>query len=159
VDASDLVRLFEYDRWANRAAWGSIEATAEVPVRVSALMAHIIGAEWLWWARLQGSAPRLAVWPELSTAQCAAELEVLAGTWADYVGGLTSEGLGSAVRYTNSRGERWTSAVGDVLLHVMLHSAYHRGQIASAVRAAGGEPAYTDFIHGVRSGAVRGWSN
>ena len=42
----------------------------------------------------------------------------------------------------------------DVLTHVILHSAYHRGQVALAMRAAGMEPAYTDFIHAVRQGFV-----
>jgi uncharacterized damage-inducible protein DinB len=41
-----------------------------------------------------------------------------------------------------------------MLVHTVLHSAYHRGQVAAEVRAAGGEPAYTDFIHAVRQGLV-----
>jgi uncharacterized damage-inducible protein DinB len=36
-----------------------------------------------------------------------------------------------------------------------MHSAYHRGQIASQMRASGKTPAYTDFIHGVRQGLVK----
>jgi uncharacterized damage-inducible protein DinB len=35
-----------------------------------------------------------------------------------------------------------------------MHSAYHRGQIASLMRAGGGIPAYTDFIHAVRQGLI-----
>ena len=42
----------------------------------------------------------------------------------------------------------------NTLLHVVMHGAYHRGQIAAAIRAAGGEPAYTDFIHCIRQGFV-----
>ena len=42
----------------------------------------------------------------------------------------------------------------DILTHVLLHSAYHRGQIASQVRAGGEQPAYTDFIHAVRQGLI-----
>ena len=52
--------------------------------------------------------------------------------------------------YKNSKGEAWTSSVLDVLTHVVMHSAYHRGQIASVMRAGGGTPAYTDFIHAAR---------
>jgi uncharacterized damage-inducible protein DinB len=44
--------------------------------------------------------------------------------------------------------------VEDVLTHVLLHSAYHRGQIASQMRAGGEEPAYTDFIHATRQGLI-----
>lgn len=35
-----------------------------------------------------------------------------------------------------------------------MHSTYHRGQIAAAMRKAGATPAYTDFIHAVRQGFV-----
>jgi len=37
---------------------------------------------------------------------------------------------------------------------VLMHSAYHRGQVALEMRSAGLQPAYTDFIHGVRQGFV-----
>ena len=62
--------------------------------------------------------------------------------------------LGDVVSYVNSKGEAWRSTVGDILTHVVLHSSYHRGQIASHVRATGAEPAYTDFIHATRTGLV-----
>jgi len=41
-----------------------------------------------------------------------------------------------------------------VLTHVVLHSAYHRGQIATQMRAGGEAPAHTDFIHAVRRGLI-----
>jgi uncharacterized damage-inducible protein DinB len=74
--------------------------------------------------------------------------------WTDYLAGLHEADLAEGVGYRNSRGEFWVSTVDDILTHVVVHSAYHRGQIASAVREAGGEPAYTDFIHAARQGLV-----
>jgi hypothetical protein len=41
------------------------------------------------------------------------------------------------VSYTTSRGDRFTSALGDILLHVAMHCSYHRGQVAFAVRSGG----------------------
>jgi len=63
--------------------------------------------------------------------------------------------LSSTISYKNTKGEGWTSVIEDVLLHVTTHSAYHRGQIALNLRAAGLQPAYTDYIHGVRQGLVK----
>jgi uncharacterized damage-inducible protein DinB len=54
------------------------------------------------------------------------------------------------VTYKNTKGEPWTNSVEDILTHVIMHSAYHRGQIAADMRASGHTPAYTDFIHAVR---------
>jgi uncharacterized damage-inducible protein DinB len=113
-------------------------------------MGHIIGAELLWLARMQGRPSELPVWPDLTLEQCEARLRQLSR-------GLGEALIGSGTRpvaYTNSKGEAWTSTVEDILIHVTIHSAYHRGQIASDLRAAGLEPAYTDYIHAVRQGAI-----
>ena len=71
-----------------------------------------------------------------------------------------SDAYGSAVwmlmglHTTHLVTEAYDSLVRDILTHVFMHSAYHRGQIASDMRQAGFVPAYTDFIHGVRQGLV-----
>ena len=38
----------------------------------------------------------------------------------------------------------------DMLLQVVLHGCYHRGQVALVVRGAGAEPSPTDYIAFVR---------
>jgi uncharacterized damage-inducible protein DinB len=117
-------------------------------------MAHILGWLRLWLARLHQEPPALPVWPNLDLEACAAELPGLLADWMRYLEDLDDDGLSDGVAYRNSKGEFWTSTAGDILTHVVLHGGYHRGQIAAAVRAAGGEPAYTDFIHAVRTGLV-----
>jgi uncharacterized damage-inducible protein DinB len=67
---------------------------------------------------------------------------------------LPPAGLDETVDYVNSKGEPWTSSVEDILTHTVLHSSYHRGQIASDMRASGHAPAYTDYIHARRRGFV-----
>ena len=149
-----LSRLFAYDAWANRETLASLEAADPPPAIAVERMGHVLGAERLWLARLQGARSPMAVWPELSLADCACEAAALEAAWQEYLGGLSEEGLARRVSYVNSRGEPWESAAGDILQHVVMHSVYHRGQIASDLRAAGFEPAYTDFIHAVRQGRV-----
>lgn len=140
-------RLFRYDRWANAQALGSAGEDSSRPQR---LMAHIAAAEWLWLARLRTQRPPVPVWPEWNGPECERQLAALEPAWDSYLAGLTGAGLGETVDYVNSKGERWSSTVEDVLLHVVLHGAYHRGQVAASVREAGAEPAYTDYIHAVR---------
>ena len=86
--------------------------------------------------------------------QCAGEIADLARLWQDYLNALTPEQLSRPIPYVNTKGESWTNTVEDILTHAVIHSAYHRGQIAADVRASGHTPAYTDFIHGVRQGLV-----
>jgi uncharacterized damage-inducible protein DinB len=149
-------RLFRYDDWANREALRSLAAISEGPPAKSLrLLGHVVGAEWLWRSRLEGRKSAWAVWPELSLEQCAAEIETLGETWREYVAGLSAGDLERRASYVNSKGEPWTNRVDDILTHVVMHSAYHRGQIAADVRASGHEPAYTDFIHAARRGLIQ----
>jgi len=148
-----LQRLFRYDDWANRETLASLRKGVAT-TKALRWLAHVIGAEKLWIERLNRSKPGAAVWPELPLERCGKELDEVGKLWDDFLGDLDPEGFERAIEYVNSKGERWSSTVGDVLNHVLLHSAYHRGQIAAEIRSAGGEPAYTDFIHAARQGIL-----
>jgi uncharacterized damage-inducible protein DinB len=146
-------RLLEHDGWGNFTALEGLKA-GPAPAKARAWMAHIIGAEWLWLARIRQEPPTMPVWPDLDLEACEVELTALQREWSGCLEGLDDEALEDGVGYRNSRGEFWTSSIADILTHVALHAAYHRGQIAAAVREAGGAPAYTDYIHAVRSGLI-----
>lgn len=145
-------RLLRWNAWANRETRTSLRPMP-VPAGVRWL-GHIAAAERLWLGRLTGEPSDLAVWPELSLDAIGEVLARLTELWPAYLAGLGANDLADGIGYRNSRGEFWTSSVEDILTHVVSHSAYHRGQIAAAVRAAGGDPANTDFIHAVRQGLV-----
>ena len=149
-----LRRLLVYDGWANREALEALKRAEVPPPRAQRALAHIIGAERLWLGRLRQEAGAGAVWPELTIEECEAQLADLAQLWRSYAEELTPARLEQSIDYTNSKGEPWTSTVQDVLMHVVMHSAYHRGQVASELRGAGFTPAYTDFIHSVRQGLL-----
>ncbi len=147
-------RQFEYEFWANAEV---LRVLVQLPAPPSAsirLLAHIIAAQHLWLSRLQNKPPRLAVWPELSLVECAAELGEGKSAWQSYLDGLGDRDLSSYRSYTNSKGEEWKNSVADILSHVGLHSSYHRGQIALEVRRSGSVPAYTDYVHAVRQGFI-----
>jgi uncharacterized damage-inducible protein DinB len=150
----DLQRLFEYDDWANREISAALQNLENPPPRSVRLLAHIVSAERLWLERLRLQKQTYPVWPDFSLEQCKLEIEELPKLWKQYLASLKEDGLSHSLTYKNSKGESWTSQKQDILMHVILHSAYHRGQIATDMRAAGFTPAYTDFIHALRQGLV-----
>jgi uncharacterized damage-inducible protein DinB len=149
-----LQKQFDYDAWANEETLASLRAGTPPP-RSLRYMAHIVAAEWLWIGRLKQWKQAFPVWPEWTWEQCDAQAGKLTPLWKEYLRGMRPAALDQAASYTNSKGESWTNTIGDILTHVLLHSSYHRGQIAVDLREAGLTPAYTDYIHAVREGFIR----
>lgn len=149
-----LRQLFVYDDWANREVLASLEHAGTPPDQARKRLAHILGAEYLWYSRIKQESSPLAVWPDLTVAQCGEYARGIGEIWRNYLMSLNDQRLGEMVSYKNTKGEPWTNTLEDILVHVVMHGAYHRGQIASDMRSAGHAPAYTDFIHGVRQGLL-----
>ena len=146
-------KLTKYNGWANLEMIASFRAVGSPPAGSVKLMGHIVGAEHTWLARLVQRKQAIPVWPDLDLDHCEQQIRELTASWKRYLE-AGPELLEQTVAYKNSKGEQWTSRVQDILTHVFMHSAYHRGQIAADMRQAGYAPAYTDFIHGVRQGLV-----
>ncbi|MGA6952280.1 MAG: DinB family protein [Candidatus Sulfotelmatobacter sp.] len=149
-----LRRQFVYNEWANREVLTGLKASANPLARPRQLLAHILSAERLWLERLRKQPQSLPVWPDFTLDQCEEQIGDVARPWRNFLSQFPPVELSETVVYKNTKGEPWTSTVEDIVTHVLLHSAYHRGQIASLVRASGEQPAYTDFIHAVRQGLI-----
>lgn len=147
-------RQFVYDAWANREVLHALRACPQPTARPLQLLAHILSAERLWLERIRKQSQSLPVWPDFALDRCEAQISELGFLWSEYFSLLSPASLAETVSYKNSKGEPWTNTVQDVLTHVLLHSAYHRGQIASQIREGGEQPAYTDFIHAARQGLI-----
>jgi uncharacterized damage-inducible protein DinB len=153
VNVADyLRRQFFYDGWANREVLNAIRAAGDEDRRSLQLMAHILAAGRVWLERLKKVPQSVPVWPQSDLAGCETEAKKLESEWLEYMNSVAD--LSQTVTYKNTKGEEWSSSIGDVLTHVLMHSAYHRGQIASHMRERGHTPAYTDFIHALRQGHV-----
>jgi len=150
MDSEDFRRFFRYDHWANNEVLLILEAMQAAPARSLSLFGHVLAVEYLWCSRLKGDRPPLVVWPQMTVTECRQHVPALKAMWEDYLSHFGSAVLAANVTYKNSKGEEFTNGVADLLTHVVIHSAHHRGQIASDIRAAGHAPASTDFLRAVR---------
>jgi len=146
-------RMLAYDRWANLEVLPVLHELKDPPARSVKLIAHIIGSQYLWHVRVSGVQNGVAIWPEWNVEQTATALPEISDKWTQLaVAG--DDFLRAEISYANSKGERWTSRNEDILMHLVMHGAYHRGQISSDVRTHGFDPAYTDFIQPTRAGLL-----
>jgi uncharacterized damage-inducible protein DinB len=111
-------------------------------------LAHLYGAEWVWLERWRGTSPS-----SLPSALDLPDVETIRSRWQkveqgqrDFLEGLDPEGLGEPLTYTNFQGETWTYSLWKILAHVVNHSSYHRGQVATLLRQLGKAPLSTDLL-------------
>ncbi len=149
-----LDRLYRHLAWADGRVLDALEAQENPPEGALKLMAHVAVAEHLWLARIEGwDTGNLGPWTPLSPEACRSlSARTLAG-FAELVAGATPERLAARVAYRNTRGEAFETPLGDLLLHVALHGAHHRGQIAALLRGGGLPVPVTDFVIFSREGA------
>jgi uncharacterized damage-inducible protein DinB len=152
--AAHLRRLFTYDDWSNSEVARALATARHASERSRQLLAHIIASEWVWRSRVLAEPQPVAVWPDWHITESVRQAERLRSAWDQFFSRLNADSLESSVSYVNSHGAKFSSTVGDILMHIVLHSAYHRGQIAAEMRAAGDAPVYSDFIHAARQGKL-----
>ncbi len=155
---TDFNRLLAYDHWANGEALASLEALPDPPEKARELMGHLMGAEVCWLDRMvAGRDPE--DWEEWEKADLPwlrrAWREDLPARWAAFLADPALSDPARSFTYVNYLGKtNEFKRAGDAALGLLFHAAYHRGQVATAVRAAGGKPAVTDFVHAARTGVL-----
>lgn len=149
-----FLRSFAYDHWANREFLSALSAANPIPAKALRFLTHTVVAQKLWIERLQRQPQTVSPWPSSTVEECSALADEMLSAWKNYLAGLSPTDFDKEIGYRNSKGESWSSRVEEILTHVLLHSAYHRGQVTLEMRAAGLQPPYTDFIHGVRQGLI-----
>lgn len=153
----EILKLFAYNRWANARTLESVSGlTSEEFVRklggsfpsVHETLAHIYAAEWVWLERWRSRSPR-----GLTTAQEVPTLEALRERWCavedeqkTFLERLTEARMAEVVSYVNVQGETWSYPLEEMLVHVVNHSTYHRGQVATMLRQLGKKPESTDYL-------------
>jgi uncharacterized damage-inducible protein DinB len=155
VDAPVMIqRLWAHAVWADVLVLDALQAGDHEHPEAHAIAwreyAHLLGAEAVWLARLEGHTPTVNVWPTLTRAETVALRERNVSGYDAYLGQADDATLNRPVEYTNSAGQSFRNTPYDVLLQVALHGQYHRGKINLLLRQGGAEPAPADYISYVR---------
>jgi uncharacterized damage-inducible protein DinB len=142
VTTNTLSKLIDHCVWANEQWIGFLAQNFSSDDFLLKLMAHILLGERAWFQRLAGDEPDRDIWRLLSVP----ELHDLLRRHRMIYDDLLAKNLLRVIAYRRFTGEAYQSSVHDILLHVTLHGAHHRGQMAKHVSIKGMKPINTDFV-------------
>ena len=140
---------FEYDHWANGLYLKALEEMPSPPEKAVKLLAHMVFAKGVWLARVlkEDLSGFRDPHPNYTLAESRQKFDVLHEKWKAYLGSLTSEGLEVTFIVPNTQGKLSEHKVQNVIMQVINHGTYHRGQLATLVHQGGGARPGTDYIN------------
>ncbi|MGA9326507.1 MAG: DinB family protein [Salegentibacter sp.] len=107
------------------------------------LMSHLLNAQHVWNSRIEQKEPKFGIW-QMHEPEEFRSLEEQ--NYSESLQILQNFDLEKMISYQNSKGREFSNSVKDILFHVVNHSTYHRGQIASEFRKSAVEPVVSDYI-------------
>ncbi|WP_064196728.1 MULTISPECIES: DinB family protein [Emticicia] len=73
-------------------------------------------------------------------------LELLEINFADINKVIKKEEMGQLIAYHNTKGDSFTNTISEIFSHLLLHSAYHRGQVVILLKGNIEQLPMTDYI-------------
>ena len=152
-----LSDLLAYDRWANHQYLDVIaKLSAEKFTRklggsfgsIRDTLVHLAWAEWLWTKRWQSNSPKLRATPEKfpTCESVRSYLNEVEDAQRRVFEHEKPDTMTVRIRYTNLKREVWEYTLEEMVHHLTMHSAYHRGQLATLLRQLDVVPPTTDYL-------------
>jgi uncharacterized damage-inducible protein DinB len=157
MDINDFRLLYDFNAWANQRTLGPCadlateQFTRDLGSSFRSLrdtLAHIYGAEWIWFERWHGRTPASLPTPAdfADFESIRKRLTEMDRTLIDYVAGLTADGVHRVIEFKTTAGVSYAQPLSQCLQHLANHGTYHRGQMATMLRQLGAKPVGTDMI-------------
>jgi uncharacterized damage-inducible protein DinB len=155
MQATEFGALLKHMEWADAQIWKTVRglAACQQDPRLLERLHHLHTVQWVYLKMWRGE--RLQV-PELSSFPDLGAVAVWARPYysqaLSFAQGLDPVALSGSVtlpwaaEVAKRFGSAGATTLGETMLQVVLHTTYHRGQVASRIRELGGEPPLTDFI-------------
>ena len=137
--------LFVYNDWAN---WRIIRSLGETSsAKCLRILSHLLITEKEYFERLYGKdSTGFDFWQDLSLSECGDLARETSSDYERLLKRFDEEGLSLRAHYKTSEGIAHENTFRELLSHVLLHSATHRGNIVRQMREENIAPPKIDYI-------------
>jgi uncharacterized damage-inducible protein DinB len=164
---SVCVSHLEFMKWADEIVLGALsKAPAD---KVSAdlgnsfksmldTLNHVYLAELVWLRRVhgEGNAQLADLATPVDRRALARAWPEVHRTWLDWAGSRGANDWNRLCTHRNAAGAEFSMPYSQIVLHVVNHGSYHRGQVATMLRQSGVTPPGTDLITFCRTRTLTG---
>lgn len=140
-----FTQLYHYNQWANNRVLEGFDQQKVEDEKILTVMSHVVSALYIWLNRIEGkSTADYPLWKQYSRTELIEMNNVITERWIKFIG--DTDDFNRVLVYKNYVGDPYKNNVEQIMIHLVNHSTYHRGQVAMLLRQNGLEPINTDFI-------------
>lgn len=137
-----ILDKIEYNQWANHLIMKTLHGQ-EISEDIKSALSHIFNAMDIWNTRMGSQGYGYGIWQVHDLADCMTIAEAM---YQSTTAVFNEHSIDDMIKYTNLSGDAHQSSVRDILLHIVNHGTYHRGQIIQSLQQDGLKTVSTDFI-------------
>jgi uncharacterized damage-inducible protein DinB len=138
-------KWYHYNAWANARVLKAFQEQNVTDDKILSLMSHVLAAQLIWLHRITLlPMPDYELWKQYPLEQLISMSEEASTRWLQYI--EAHENFDQLLRYHNYIGHSYENKVEQIMIHLVNHGTYHRGQVAMLMRERGYEPVNTDYI-------------
>jgi len=140
-----FLQWYTYNAWANRRVIGCLEQQAVTDEKILSVFGHALAANFIWLNRIQDlPKSEYKLWNNYELITLRKMVEESDQRWMSFI--EQNENFDRLLKYRNYVGDYFENNVQQIMIHLVNHGTYHRGQVAMLLRQKGYEPVNTDFI-------------
>jgi uncharacterized damage-inducible protein DinB len=140
-----FLQWYRYNAWANRRVIGCLEQQAVSDEKILTVFGHLMAANFIWLNRIQNlPKSEYKLWGHYDLQTLRNMVDEADQRWSEFI--HSSESFDRILKYNNYVGDYFENNVQQIMIHLVNHGTYHRGQVAMLLRQKGYEPVNTDFI-------------
>jgi uncharacterized damage-inducible protein DinB len=140
-----FLKWYSYNAWANRTIITCLERQSVNDEKILTILGHLVSANFIWLNRIKGlPKSEFKLWGDYSLSQLKQMVEDADAQWMDFI--KNNDDFNRLLKYNNYVGDYFESNVEQIMIHLVNHGSYHRGQVAMLLRQKGFEPVNTDYI-------------
>jgi len=113
--------------------------------KILSVFAHLVSANFIWLNRIKDlPKSEYELWGNYDLTQLRKMVEAADEQWMSFL--QETENFDRIMKYRNYVGDYFENNVEQIMIHLVNHGTYHRGQVAMLLRQNGLEPVNTDYI-------------
>lgn len=123
-----FLKQLEYEMWANDMVIKAVSEADSPEDRVYEILSHLVISPNNWIRKILKEAPIYKSWDKLTLADCRSLSHENLLKWKDFIVNKTDNELEQYIFFP-FMGVSSKISIEDLLIHLVNHSSYHRGQI------------------------------